>query len=354
VLEAARRARVEELLAAARILADPATAASQRLRERLRETTGLSRPSIDFALERCLEQRASPLELTRLLERTPLATRALVLLSANVFVAPLRAIAIARAASPRVIVRPSRRDPALAQALAELLPGAFELTPELQAQPSDALWAYGSDETLERVRAGLPAGVAFYGHGFGFGAVVVDEVSASAVEEDARAIALDAVLFDQQGCLSPRLVCVMGSERATRQLAEALAIQLSRHESALPPAVESPEQLAERRRFLDAATYAFEVVPAGRSIVSVSLTGHLVLPPSGRHLHVARLDDAPAALAAFRRYLTCLGVRGPSELRHRLTAYFPGARCVELGQMQTPPLDGPVDLRGAASGSGEH
>ena len=76
-----RLARVEPVLQAARMLADPTQPASQRLRDRLEQTTGLSRPSIDAALERCLEQHASVEELRRLLERVPLAPRALLALA---------------------------------------------------------------------------------------------------------------------------------------------------------------------------------------------------------------------------------------------------------------------------------
>jgi hypothetical protein len=343
---ATRLARVEELLHAARTLADPTAAASQRLRQRLQQTTGLSRPSIDFALEHCLEQRPSADDLTMLLARTPLATRALVLLSANVFVAPLRAIALARAASDVVLVRASRRDPALAEALLELVPHAFRLVSRLQPEPGDHLWAYGADATLAQVRATLPSGAAFHGHGFGFGAVVVDyDAGAGDEERDARAIALDTVLFDQQGCLSPRLVLVQGAAGAAARLVQALAHELQRLHLALPAALEAPEALAERRRFLDAATYAFDVALAGPSFVSLSHDARLVVPPSGRNLHVACVTDAAASLTPFRPQLTCVAVRGPVDLRHRLQWALPGARCCELGQMQRPPLDGPVDLR---------
>jgi hypothetical protein len=346
VTEAARLARVEELLEAARTLANPAGVASQRLRRRLQQTTGLSRPHIDFALEHCLEQRPSAADLEKLLARTPLATRALVLLSANVFVAPLRAIALARAASPIVLVRASRRDPALAEALLELVPHAYELVAELSPEAGDHLWAYGADATLAQVRATLPSGVVFHGHGFGFGAVVVDySDGASDVERDASAIALDAALFDQHGCLSPRLVLVSGPPDAAPRLVRALAQQLQRLSVVLPAALEPPEALAERRRFLDAATYAFDVVQAGASFVSLSLDARLELPPPGRNLHVARVQDATASLATLRRHLTCVAVRGSAELRRRLQSALPGARCCELGQMQRPALDGPVDLR---------
>lgn len=343
---AARVARVEELLAAARTLADPANAASQRLRQHLLTTTGLSRASIDFALEHCLEQHASVAELAQLLSRTPEATRALVLLSANVFVAPLRAIALARAASARVVVRASRRDPALAEALLELLPGAFELAAELRPEAGDQLWAYGADATLDQVRATLPAGVTFHGHGFGFGAVVIDYSAGTAdLASDAMAIALDTVMFDQQGCLSPRLVCVRGAAEAAQKLAQTLATELERLNDALPGAVETPEALAERRRFLDAATYAFDVVQAGSSFVSLSLDSRLELPPSGRNLHVACVEDPAASLASLRAQLTCVAARGPAQLLRQLQTSLPGARFCEPGKMQRPPLDGPVDLR---------
>lgn len=348
----ARLARVEELLHAARTLADPTAAASQRLRQRLQQTTGLSRQGIDFALEHCLEQRSNADDLTKLLARTPLATRALVLLSANVFVAPLRAIVLARAASAAVLVRASRRDPALAEALLELVPHAFQLVPALQPQPGDHLWAYGADATLAQVRATLPSGAAFHGHGFGFGAVVVDSDAGDFdAERDARAIALDTVLFDQQGCLSPRLVLVRGAAGAAAKLVQALAHELQRLDLALPAGLEPPEALAERRRFVDAATYAFDVVQAGPSFVSLSHDARLLLPPAGRNLHVACVTDAATSLAPFRCQLTCVAVRGPADLRRRLQLALPGARCCELGQMQRPPLDGPVDLRGQLTAS---
>lgn len=344
--QAARIARVEELLQAARTLADPTSAVSLRLRQRLLTTTGLSRPSIDFALEHCLEQRASATELARLLARTPQAKRALVLLSANVFVAPMRAIALARSASAQVVVRASRRDPALAEALLELLPHAFVLVPELHPEAGDQLWAYGADATLAKVRGTLPVGVTFHGHGFGFGAVVVDySAGTNDLERDAAAIALDTVMFDQQGCLSPRLVCVRGAADVAQRLAQALATELQRLNGVLPPAVDPPDTLAERRRFLDAATYAFDVVQAGSSFVSLSLDSRLELPPSGRNLHVASVEHPAASLAARRAELTCVAVRGPAELLRQLRTSLPGARLCELGQMQRPPLDGPVDLR---------
>src|SRR4051812_35928675 len=164
---AARRARVERLLDAAGVLLDTGSDAGRALRTRLQQTCGLSDAGIELGLSRCLETRAAPAQLTQLLECAPEAPQAHVLLSGNVFVAALRAIALGVAASRRVKVRASRRDPALAGALRTLTPELFELATELTPQPGDHLWAYGADATLAEVRKSLPSGVWFHAHGSG-------------------------------------------------------------------------------------------------------------------------------------------------------------------------------------------
>ena len=71
----------------------------------------------------------------------------------------------------------------------------------------------------------LPAGVLLRGHGPGFGLVVCDE---SSIDDENLArfvdgLSLDIVLFDQRGCLSPRLVLFQGSAASATKLAQALA-----------------------------------------------------------------------------------------------------------------------------------
>lgn len=336
----ARQARVECLLGAARELRhDPALAA------RLAETTGLSAGNIALGLARCLEAHPAPEHLAALLACTPEAKAAHVLLSGNVFVAALRAIAIAVASSPRVTVRASRRDPALAEALHAAVPELFELTSHLEPAPGDHFWSYGSDETLGAVRASLPPGVWFHAHGAGLGAVVVD--AGSFTEADARAVALDTALFDQRGCLSPRVVCVLGTSQQARDVASELAAALAERELDLPCGPRSPSLLAELRRNRDAAAYAFELLSAGSGWVSVSET--LVVPPANRNLHVVASLDARAVLAPLAAHLTCIGCNDAARYGE-LRAAFPGARLAALGEMQRPPLDGPVDLRHGTRG----
>jgi hypothetical protein len=342
---AARRARLERLLAAARALADGESSVGRALRARLLETTGLSRAGIERGIAHALETRPSDAELRALLESTPEAPRAHVLLSSNVFVAALRAIAIGVASSPDVRVRPSRRDPALAEALHRLVPDSFQLCSALAAAPGERFWSYGADTTLAELRRSLPAGVWFHPHGSGFGAVVVD--AESWTSEAAHAIALDAALFDQQGCLSPRVVCVIGSEGQARIVAGQLASALQVLERELPPGPKSDVERAETRRNRDAAAYAFELFDAGSGWVSCS--AELVVPPSGRNLHVVATTNALSALTPFAAHLTCVATNS-AALARDLEQGFASARVVALGQMQCPPFDGPVDRRGSPQG----
>ncbi len=344
--DAARRARLSPLLDAARMLRNPNADAGRALRARLAETTGLSRENIELGLSRCLEAEPTEPELARLLETTPESPRAHVLLSANVFVAPLRAIAIGIASSEQVSVRASRRDPALAEALHALAPATFQLVSELQPRAGEHYWAYGSDPTLAELRRALPSGVWFHPHGAGFGAAVLD---ASRVDEaELSALALDTALFDQRGCLSPRLVCVQGSSARARAIAQMLAAELSERERELPCGARTPGERAEMRRQRDAAAYAFELFDAGSGWVTCSVD--VALPPSGRHLHVVPTADALGVLAPYERHLTCIGASAAPTLVHDLKQRFPRARVTALGAMQRPPLDGPVDLRQAAAG----
>jgi len=342
---AERRARVERLLEAARVLERAESTAGRRLRARLLETTGLSSAGIELALTHALETRVADPELDALISCTPEAPRAHVLLSSNVFVAALRAIAIGLASSAHLQVRASRRDPALAEALHALTPGSFELTNELSPAPGERVWAYGTDATLSQLQATLPRGVWLHAHGAGFAAVVVD--ASEWDSHDARAIALDTALFDQQGCLSPRVVCVQGNPDQARIVASALATELQTLAQELPPGEKSAAQQAEARRNRDAAAYAFELFDAGEGWVSCS--SELVIPPSERNLHVIDTTDAAAALAPFAAHLTCIAAN-TLALRDALQRRFVGARLVALGDQQRPPLDGPVDRRRGTQG----
>ena len=82
-------------------------------------STGLTQEGVELGFE-SLERQASDADLRTLVGGAGDAERVHVVLSANAFVAPLRALALARATSTRVSVRPSPREPNLTRALVEM------------------------------------------------------------------------------------------------------------------------------------------------------------------------------------------------------------------------------------------
>jgi len=343
----ARRARLEPLLAAARSLLDAASERGALARTRLVASTGLSPQGVDFALRRCLEANPSEDELLALLAATPEVPRANVLLSANVFVAAHRAIAIALAASERVFVRPSRREPALAELLWEATPGSFQLRSELELEPGDHLWAYGSDQTLAEIARSTPQAVTLHAHGSGFGLAVLGNarVSATDLERSLLGLAEDVTLFDQRGCLSPRVLLVAGDPGRALELARELATILAHLELCIPRGRLSSEEAAELTLYRDSASYAGELFSAGLGFVSVSPSEQFILPPVGRNLHILATENPLALIANLAPFVTSCAVEGDPALRAALQHALPCARSSRFGTMQRPPFDGPVDRR---------
>lgn len=348
--------RIERLLAALeRLLAPgPARAAFEA---RLVATTGLSWQGIEWALARCLERSPTHAEVMGLIGSAGGAPRALVILPGSVFVAAHRALAIALAAAPRVLVKPSRRDPALIEALHAEDPELFELVQRIEPRAGDHVFAYGSDLTLEALRRELPQGSVLHAHGSGFGVAVVD-VSAGEAElgSAARAIAEDTLCFEQRGCLSPRFVLALGPAGAAESFAERLAAALGELERAIPLGRLEADERAEATWYRQCAACAGSLLPAGSGAVSVrappetwasaAVDGALALevPPAGRHLEVIPVARLEPAIAALRRWITCVGCANP-ELERRVLPSLDRVRVTRVGQMQRPPFDGPVDRR---------
>jgi hypothetical protein len=354
----AGRERVERLLALSRgLLADPEQ--RRALCERWRASTGLSAQGVAWALEHCLELAPSAPEIAALVGTVPQAPRAHVILPAQVFVAAQRAIAIALASAPEVFVRPSRRDPVLAQALAAQAAGLFQCVEQLDVQPGDHVWAYGADLTLSALRGQLPAGAVLHAYGSGFGVALVDLERPQTFPEAARAIALDTLCFDQRGCLSPRLVLALGSQSRAQSFAEALAAALADAGQRVPRGAFSADELAEESWYRQCLACFAPILDTGHGSVSVralelSLAASqglaaLSLPPAGRHLQIVPVERLEPALRGLERWLTSVGCATP-ELEARARTVLSRARVVRLGKMQSPAFDGPVDRRSEPRG----
>jgi len=349
-----RIGRVRDVLSAARRLVDATDPLGREARVLLPEATGLSRQGVELGLTRHVETDASPDDLARLLARAKEAPRVHVVLSANVFAGAVRALAIAVAASPTVTVRPSSREavmaPLLVRALAEASAGArVELASALEPTAGDSVHVYGRRETIDAITREAPAGVRVFGHGPGFGMAFVD-AGAAPLDLAAERLSWDVVAFDQRGCLSPRFALVRGSPVEVEAFGERLARELERREGDVPRGSLTGDERRDGALYVQTASVVGQCHSGATFTVGVDLDPRaLALPPSGRHIHVARLgdvDDALRLVAPFGDAVISIGHLAETSLLAPLVGFLPRARLLPLGRMQSPPLDGPVDLRG--------
>lgn len=344
--KSSRVADVRRLLEAAKRIASER---SPSLVASIAESTGLSLAGVELALGSHLEVDATDDEIGQLVDYAGDAERVVVILSSNVFVGALRAIAIARAASSRVVVRPSRRDPAFAKALvASAGDPAIVIDDDFDVATTgrgDEVHVYGRDETIADVRARVTA-ARVRGHGAGMGIAWIATTSAGDRAAAARALAADVVVFDQRGCLSPRVALVEGDGDAADAFAEALHAELERLDVAVPRGQLPAEERAASDRYVATMTYACRALVGTHHAIGIAPPGApIVASPAYRHVHVAAclsLEAASAAIAPMRRAIVAVGSN--DERQAKLLAP-PWARLSPLGQMQKPRLDGPVDRR---------
>ncbi|MBS2017283.1 MAG: proline dehydrogenase [Deltaproteobacteria bacterium] len=320
------------------------------------DATGLSTEGVELAMTSYLEVQASDAEVSALVEKAGDAPSIAVVLSANVFVGALRAIAFARAAASEVVVRPSRRDPSFARAL---VAAAEELGDEglrldegldVAAFGGAEMHVYGRDETIAEVRAKASPRVRVRGHGSGMG---VAWISRSAdVAAVVRGLADDVVVFDQRGCLSPRIALVEGGVERATEIAEALHAELDRLEGIVPRGAVPAEERAAAGRYLSTMTIACRAFSGAKHGIGVAPPGApVLLPPPYRHVHVgacASIDDAAKLVAPLAKGITALG---SDDLGAAKALAPPWSRLSALGVMQRPPFDGPVDLREVSHGA---
>lgn len=349
--------RVEAALAVARRIAEPRDPLGQAIRDRLVATGDLSPEGVELALGQHLETGASRTDLDSFVARARSARRAAVVLSANVCTGGVRAIAFALACAPEVIVKPSRRDPALAEELVRALPWT-RLVASVEdvfgaLEEGDELHVYGTDETVASLGARAHAqGILVRGHGTGLGVAAIeadDDLPATA-----EALAEDLVPFDGRGCLSPRLVLVAGGAERAEDFASTLHRALLAWGERIPRGgLDETERsaLALHRRSLELVGRAFE---GPHHLVGFDPAPLALEPaPAERATTVVPLDahGVAARLGPLARYVTAVGAHSPGPLGDALRALTPGARSAALGQMQRPPFDGPVDLREFGPGS---
>ncbi len=297
-------------------------------------STGLSLENVQLGLARHLE-RATDADVDALVESVAPAAHVHVILSSSVFVAPLRAIALALAASDRVTVKPSRREPVFAEALVRELGDSCVTLGDVDVDAGE-IHVYGLDATIATVRSHAKSGVIVRGHGTGMGAALVT----GDFERSAAALADDVVVFDQRGCLSPRVAFVVGDAIA---FGKRLFDALESRAASIPRGKLDHDELEDLARWASTVEFAGTLHRGASCAVGVMST--TAYPPSGRHVLVRPIVSASDLLTALgddARFVVALGSNDPELARTVAPAH---ARVSALGEMQRPPLDGPVDRR---------
>jgi hypothetical protein len=122
---------------------------------------------------------------------------------------------------------------------------------------ADCVTVTGSDETLNAIRAKLPAKARLlgYGHRVSFGFVSSGALSGFNAKKLVQRAATDVVAWDQLGCLSPHVIYVEHGGGVSAELfAEMLAEELARREATEPRGTlptETAATIASRRAFYE-------------------------------------------------------------------------------------------------------
>ena len=274
-----------------------------------------------------------------------------------------------------VLVKPSSRDAVTAPLLAESIRDVDEeigAALEVVSFPSHdeaglnlfldspCIVASGHDATIRSLADRLQSTTRLVAYGHRLSIVVIDsEFLSDDLSGLAQEIALDGVLWDQQGCLSPAALYVAGpnSAEGVARLGPAIAKALEDLTETLPPGGIEPQtatQIVHERdqaALRSAAGSATAVLSGADTSWTVVLEGdNLWRPcPGHRFLRLYPVEDRQEleiALAPIGPHLSTAALAAPPHSRPELanTLLALGAtRICRPGRMQAPPLDWPHD-----------
>jgi hypothetical protein len=274
----------------------------------LQVSTGFSHRQIGSALINCFEELTLPKITAYISSLNPIRRRTVGdifhVLPSNVFTAWVHGAVITLLMGYRCLLKPSAREPVFARAWKKsleaadpALAGCVEVVgwDENRLKDCQTVVAYGSDETLQKIRAQLPPGVKFVGYGHKLSVGVLFKADMDSKDLLGRVLR-DVEPFRLQGCLSPQILYV-----------------------------EDPS--FTRWRELEAMV---EVMPKIRPFTQAS--------------------DVLKEMAKFSPHLSCVGVSGSPDRLTFLERELKGtsaSRVCPLGNMQRPPLswkNGGIDL----------
>lgn len=249
-------------------------------------------------------------------------------------------------------------DPELAACLAILPWSGGDAAVEAAAfAASEAVVAYGNDAAVESIRARVPPGVRFLGHGHRLSLAVIgrEALASGSVAPLAERLAYDVSVFDQQGCVSPHLIYVeRGGAIAPQEFAESLALAMAAFERDMPRGkltteetaaiqqVRSEVELRELREepvrlFASPGGTAWTVIYEDDPVFAPSCLNRVV-----RVKPLLDLGELPNLLRPVSRHLQTVGAALSSKRRDLLAealAPLGVCRICSIGEMPHPPLD---------------
>lgn len=336
----------------------------------VREHGTYSRPVLERAVCGGLEHWTAAALETLLRRELPDRYRAppvtAVWLAGSIPTSAFAAIALPLLAGSPVYVKPSSADPVSPELFADSLRA---VDPELARavrcgdgagvlESADAVVAYGRDETLAEIREQVDIQRPFigYGHRLSVGCVGRE----ADLSEAARALALDAALYDGRGCLSPAYVFVEDDPPGRGEaLGAALADALDHCAKDLPPGRLEPSEhawLHDVRGSFAARGDARVWLPRGSSTWSVVLSRFEHSPPFAGQLRalpliavrdLRELSDWCSALAPHLSSLAHAGFGERVAELGDIALAAGGSRLCPLGRLQFPPLEWHHDGRDA-------
>lgn len=293
------------------------------------------------------------------------------ILAGNIFTLPVRAVAGSLLVKSAVFAKSSSSEPVMAtlfaRSVAEVAPDlaeamavawwpgeskAGEALERLVCDRADLVTATGSDEAVKAIRGRVQSPVLVFPHRASLG--IVSREALVEIKEVAKAAALDVVLYDQAGCLSPHLFYVeTGGVQTPRDFARALAEELRQLETKWPRGPRSVRTSAALHRFRSLAEIrqadGEDVIVLGsetgsRWTVLYEGNDRFNLSPLDRTIRVKPVADLLDVCPRLGEVSHCLQAAGVAVPQNRLIPLAEALaqvgiyRICPIGRMQRPPF----------------
>jgi hypothetical protein len=211
---------------------------------------------------------------------------------------------------------------------------------------ADVVIAFGSDATMEALRAQVRGDQRFIAHGHAVSVLWLNDPDRLTTRE-ARACAIDVLTYDQLGCLSPQAIYLppgANIEALGRKLARALEAEWQRQPAKPPRSLGVRARISEARDVARALGHRLWLPPSNHLGWTLIHDPDPAFAPSSLHgviyLRVSPPEKLDIHLASVRGRISTVGVAGTETSTRWREAFLDlgVSRFCPAGRMQFPPL----------------